>query len=59
MQLLYLFEYFDLYFTDQSGFCSKAQGDPMQVKLELFQRQKQMLQSIRAREVDEKHGLFV
>ena len=31
----------------------------MQVKLELFQRQKQMLQSIRAREVDEKHGLFV
>ena len=28
----------------------------MQVKLELFQRQKQMLQSIRAREVDENMG---
>ena len=29
----------------------------MQGKFDLFQRQKQMLQSLRAREVDEKHGV--
>ena len=29
----------------------------MEMKLDLFQRQKQMLQSFRAREVDEKHGV--
>ena len=29
----------------------------MQVKFDLFQRQKQMLQSVRPREVDEKHGI--
>ena len=29
----------------------------MQVKYDLFQRQKQMLQSVRPREVDEKHGI--
>ena len=29
----------------------------MQVKFDLFQRQKQMLQLVRPREVDEKHGI--
>ena len=29
----------------------------MEEKLEIFQRQKQMLQSLRAQEADEKHGV--
>ena len=29
----------------------------MQAKFDLFQRQKQMLQSVTPREVDEKHGI--
>ena len=38
-------------------FAVKHRGDSMEVKFDLFQRQKQMLQSLRAGEVAEKHGV--
>ena len=40
-------------------FAGKQEGDPMEVKFDLFQKQKQMLQTFRTQKVDEKMGLLV
>ena len=38
-------------------FAQKQRGDPMEVKFDIFQNQKQMLPTFRARKADEKNGV--